>query len=106
MPLGAQSRHVASLPAEPETVGAFLTARMQEGRKASSLSVAAAAIRHYHREAGLSSPTEQEGVQNVMPGIRRTIGIAPTQKQAMTAERLAVTLAHLPNSIAGKRARR
>ena len=31
------ARHVASLPAEPETVAAFLTARMQDGKRASSL---------------------------------------------------------------------
>ena len=63
------------------------------------------AIRHYHREAGLASPSEHDGVQNVMRGIRRTIGTAPVQKQPMTAERLAITLAHVPNTIAGKRDR-
>jgi hypothetical protein len=54
----------------------------------------------------LASPSEHDGVQNVMRGIRRTIGTAPVQKkQPMTAERLAITLAHVPITIAGKRDR-
>ena len=75
---------VTSLPAEPETVSAYLVARMKEGLKASSLAVAVAAIRHSHKAAGLPTPTEHEAVAMVMKGIRRTIGTAPVQKQPAT----------------------
>ncbi|MBZ9655034.1 site-specific integrase [Phyllobacterium lublinensis] len=103
--LWCQDKSVTALPAEPGTVAAYITARMRGGAKASSLSVFLAAIRHYHRESGIISPSESEGVQNVMRGIRRTIGTAPNKKQPATAERLAAMLAHMPHDMAGKRDR-
>lgn len=103
--LWGQDKGVATLPAEPETVAAYMTARMKAGAKAASLNVFLAAIRHYHRETGIPSPSESEGVQNVMRGIRRTIGTAPNRKQPATAERLAAMLAHMPHDMTGKRDR-
>ena len=98
-------RGVTSLPAEPETVSAYLVARMKEGLKASSLAVAVAAIRHSHKAAGLPTPTEHEAVSMVMKGIRRTIGTAPVQKQPATAERVSAMLAHSAHTMQGKRDR-
>jgi hypothetical protein len=46
------NRGVTSLPAEPETVSAYLLARMKEGLKASSLAVAVAAIRRTWARSG------------------------------------------------------
>ncbi|MDQ0998053.1 site-specific recombinase XerD [Phyllobacterium ifriqiyense] len=100
-----QVRSVTTLPAEPETVAAYMTARMKDGTKAASLSVFLSAIRHYHKARGFISPSESDGVQNVMRGIRRTIGTAPTRKQPATAERLAAMLAHMGHDMAGKRDR-
>src|SRR5687767_14685402 len=54
---------VTSLPAMPETVAAFLAARMKAGSKASTLAVTLAAIRHYHKTAGVPNPTEHEAVK-------------------------------------------
>jgi len=96
---------VVSLPALPEAVAAYLTARMKAGRKASSLNVIVSAIRHFHHEAGFASPTEHEGVLQVMRGIRRTIGVAATTKEPATAERVAAMIAHIPDTLAGKRDR-
>jgi hypothetical protein len=70
--LWCSDRGVASLPAEPEAVAAYLTARMKDGTKASSLTVLLSAIRHYHKAAGFLSPTEHDAVKDVMRGIRRT----------------------------------
>ena len=100
-----ESKSVSSIPASPAAVAAWLSDRAKAGAKASSLTVAAAAIRHAHRIADLPSPTEAEGVQNVMRGIRRTIGTAKTQKAPATAEKLSAMLAHIPNTITGKRDR-
>lgn len=96
---------VASVPALPEAVAAYLAARVKGGLKASSLNVVVSAIRHFHHEAGLASPTEHEGVQQVMRGIRRTIGTAGATKEPATAERVAAMLAHVPDTLAGKRDR-
>jgi site-specific recombinase XerD len=103
--LWGQAKGVATLPAEPSAVAAYMTARMKGGAKASSLSVFLAAIRHYHKEGGYTSPSESEGVQNVVRGIRRTIGTAPNKKQPATAERVAAMLAHMPHDTTGKRDR-
>lgn len=96
---------VESLPAEPEAVAAYLVHRMQGGLRASSLSMIVSAIRHWHRQAGFQSPTEAEGVKDVMRGIRRTIGTAPRQKAPATAERMSAMLAHMPPGIRGLRDR-
>lgn len=98
-------RGVASLPAEPETIGAYATARMKEGAKASTLTVAISAIRYFHKAAGHASPTDHDAVKSVMRGIRRTIGTAPKQKQPATAERVSAMLAHMAQDMQGKRDR-
>jgi site-specific recombinase XerD len=99
------TRGVSALPALPETIAAYLVARMKEGRKASTLAVAVAAIRHAHKAAGLTTPTEHEAVSMVVRGIRRTIGTAPIQKQPATAERVSAMLAHVGPDIQGLRDR-
>lgn len=99
----AKAKGVSPLPAEPESVAAYLTARMKGGAKSSTLAVIVAAIRHYHKEAGHRSPTDSQGVQNVMRGIRRTIGTAPNQKQPATAERVAAMITHIADTLQGKR---
>lgn len=101
----ATERGVAALPAEPETVAAYLTGRMQDGAKAATLAVIVSAVRHFHREAKLENPCEHDGVQNVMRGIRRTIGTAQTQKAPATAERVSAMLAHMQPDMQGKRDR-
>lgn len=99
------SKSVQSLPAEPEALAAYLVHRMKGGAKASTLSVIVSAVRHWHRQAGHVSPSESEGVQNVMRGIRRTIGTASVQKKPATAERMSAMLAHVPLGLKGIRDR-
>jgi len=101
----AVEQGVPSLPARPETVAAYLTARMTAGAKAASLAVIVSAIRHSHMQAGLPTPTDNEGVAYVMRGIRRTIGTAQVQKAPATAERVAAMLAHVDSDLRGKRDR-
>src|SRR5690606_32752966 len=99
------SQQVSSLPAEAEAVAAYLKDRMNAGIKVSSIAVTLAAIDHWHREAGLLSPCDNDGVRAVLRGIRRTIGTAPKRKAPATAERMSAILAHIPSDIRGCRDR-
>jgi hypothetical protein len=47
---------------------------------------ALAAIRYFHRAAGLEAPTSDEKVKAVLSGIRRTIGAAAVRKKAATSD--------------------
>ncbi len=96
---------VQALPAEPEAVAAYLVHRMKSQAKASTLAVIVSAIRHYHKQVGAQSPTEAQGVQDVMRGIRRSIGTAQVQKSPATAERISAIVAHLDRGIKGQRDR-
>ena len=60
-----------ALPADPETVAAYLTDRANEGRSISTLKVDRAGIRYYHEGRGLDSPTQSAGVSRVLRGLAR-----------------------------------
>src|SRR5665213_453419 len=53
---------VSALPAEPETVAAFLAAETGNGTKPSTLGRRVAAIRYAHKLAHLDTPTDSEAV--------------------------------------------
>ncbi|WEJ31975.1 site-specific integrase [Devosia sp. SD17-2] len=97
---------LVALPAEISTVADFLSAEADNGLSVSTIAQKAAAIRWAHKTAGLPSPTEAEAVQNVMRGIRRSVGVAPRQKAPATAECILTILAHVPaTTLVGKRDR-
>jgi site-specific recombinase XerD len=101
-----RARASEPMPASPETVSAFLAAQATAGARASTISRKAAAISYAHRLAGHALPTDTETVKIVMRGIRRTIGTAPGQKAAATADRIADMIAGIPvDTLAGKRDR-
>ena len=66
-----ESQGYESLPADPETVAAYLTVRANEGRSISTLKVDRAGIRYYHEGHGLDSPTQSAGVSRVLRGLAR-----------------------------------
>jgi integrase len=78
-------RGLVPLPALAGTVAAYLSHLADRGRKASTIARRGAAIGYRHRCAGHEPPTNSEGVKATMRGIRRTIGVAKTQKAAATA---------------------
>ena len=94
-----------SLPATPEAVAGFLVAEAEAGRSASTIGRRSAAIRYAHKLAGQPDPTDDEGVRAASKGIRRRIGVAPTQKAAATADILAALLMRTPDTLTGKRDR-
>jgi site-specific recombinase XerD len=81
---------LAALPASPEVVCGFLADEATRGRRASTLGRRLAAIRYFHRAAGLEGPTGDEKVKAVLSGIRRTIGAAAVRKKAATSDILGI----------------
>lgn len=100
---GAHGLH--SLPAAPETVALYLTARAQEGRKVSTLAQALAAISQAHSMAGHDSPRSSAVVREAFKGIRRTHGTAPSQKAPVLTTQLRSMVNALPATRSGLRDR-
>ena len=76
-----ESHAVRPLPAEPETVAAYI-AECAGRLKVGSIQRRLNAIAEAHKAVGLESPTHHPIVTNTMKGIRRTLGTAPAQKTA------------------------
>jgi integrase len=74
-----EAHGVGPLPAAAETVAAYI-AECAGHLKPGSIQRRLNAIAEAHKAAGLDSPTTAGMVKNVMKGIRRTLGTAPTQK--------------------------
>lgn len=70
-------RELASIPAEPSSLCAYLTERADQGLSVSTLDMACAAIGHQHRHHGLPDPLEHDMVRRVRRGLRRLVGTAP-----------------------------
>jgi site-specific recombinase XerD len=99
------ARGLEPLPATPTVVATFLAAQATAGIKAATLARRAAAIRHAHALKGLEPPTHSEIVKTTMRGIRRAIGTRPEQKAAATAERVALMISLIPDTLGGLRDR-
>jgi integrase len=93
------------LPASPETVALYLSARAQEGRKVATLALALAAISQAHQLAGHDSPRSSRAVREAFKGIRRTHGSAPSQKAPVLAGQLRTMVGALPATLGGARDR-
>nr|WP_276082039.1 site-specific integrase [Methylobacterium sp. GC_Met_2] len=94
-----------SLPASPEAVAGFLAHEAEAGLSASTIGRRLAAIRYGHKLAKAADPTDDEDVRATMKGIRRRVGVAPTQKAAATVDILQMLLARTPDTLTGKRDR-
>lgn len=93
------------MPAQPEVIAAYISARARAEAKPSSIQRAVAAIRYAHKTAGYEPPTNSELVKRTMRGIRRTSGAAPERKKAATADIVANMLEACPDTMKGKRDR-
>lgn len=99
-------RNFTPMPATPQTIALYLTARADAGKKASTVEQSASAIAEAHRLKGHASPTEHLIVQEIMRGIRRTIGTAPSPKSPLLIEKVRTILdALLPTKDAAIRDR-
>jgi site-specific recombinase XerD len=73
--------------------------------KASTLGRRIAAIKHRHKTAGETSPTDNERVKAVVRGVRRMLGTAPRKLAAATAEKTIGMSTMIRAGVAGKRDR-
>jgi site-specific recombinase XerD len=76
------------LGAHPAVVATFLGHLRAGGASAQTLGARAAAIRVYHRKAGLASPTQHRVVRDLLEGARR----ADAGRATITSKRLAAAL--------------
>jgi integrase len=80
-----RARGLHAVPGIPEAIAAYLAELAQLGRKASTITRAAAAIGEAHAAAGCASPRESAVVRAMLKGIRRRLGTAPRQKAPLLA---------------------
>jgi hypothetical protein len=94
---------LCALPGEPAAVAAFIAAETARGIKCATLGRRIAGIRHAHKLAGLTSPTDDERVKAVIRGARRTLGVAPVKKSAATSDKVLAMVAGGGRGLIGKR---
>lgn len=103
-----KQRDATALPADPQTLCAYLRARVEVDRlNVRSLAPALTAIRNAHAKAGLDDPTRDPAVRDTIAGLRRTYGEQPKQAAPLTAPSFAAiaAVAHRPRQL-GKRRNR
>jgi site-specific recombinase XerD len=98
-------RGVCALPAAPATVALYLASMADAGRKASTIARALAALSQAHKLAGHASPRDDQGVREVLSGIRRTIGTAQKGKAPMMPEVIRTAAASGRDDLIGLRDR-
>lgn len=100
------ARDRSHLPATPATVANYASSMADEGKKVPTIARKLAAIRFFHRGAGLDNPTDNAGVAAILKGIRRTVGTAARQKAPATVDVIHAMLARIDaDSLQGKRDR-
>jgi site-specific recombinase XerD len=100
-----ETKRVSALPAQPETVSAFLAVEANRGAKPSTIGRRLAAIRYAHKLAGHEPPTNSEAVKATLRGIRRTTGSAPARKAPATADKIVAMVTMAGNDSKGLRDR-
>jgi integrase len=88
----AQSLGLEPLGAHPAQVATFLGSLRDGGASAQTLGSRAAAIRFFHRAAGLASPTGQRVVRDMLEGARREDAGRDHGRATITAKRLAASI--------------
>src|SRR4051794_27400387 len=82
-----EAKHISpTLPITADVLAAFLAAEAQAGKRPSTLGRRLAAIRYFHKLAGVPSPTDGEAVKATLRGIRRTMGSTRARKAPALAE--------------------
>lgn len=100
-----ESKGLEAMPASPATVGLYLAALAEEGRKVSTIERALAAIGAEQRAAGHGWPKGHPAIAGVMKGIRRSLGVAPSRKAPVMGDELARLVGTLGVDLAGLRDR-
>ena len=98
-----EGRCVAALPAQPDTVAAFLASEADRGVKPSTIGRRLAAIRYAHKLAGREPPTNSEAVRATLRGIRRIARTVPARKTPATADKVLAMVATARSNLKGLR---
>jgi site-specific recombinase XerD len=93
-----------ALPATPQTLVLYLTARADEVTPG-TLASRVAAIRFAHQQSGYESPTTHPMVRDVLSGIRRSQGTRPAQVHGLTRDLLIHLLQATGESLRDRRNR-
>ena len=98
------THRLAAMPASPATVALYLS-HLAETHKCSTLQRRLSAISQAHAAQGMESPTKAAIVRTVWQGIRRVKGVAPECKEPAITEILRRMVAHVSDTLLGKRDR-
>src|SRR5690606_33256473 len=79
---------VPSMPAQPGSVALYLTAMAVAEKKVATIERALVSICQAHKLHGFPSPRKAPEVTEVLQGIRRTLGVAPNQKDPVLVDTL------------------
>jgi integrase len=99
-----ENKGLEPLPAEPRSVGWYLTARAQH-LKTSTLQLRLSAISQAHRLGGYELDTRHPYIKEVWAGIRREKGTAKEGKTPILTDDLRAMVRSLPGSLLGLRDR-
>lgn len=100
----AERHGYESMPADPAVVALYIT-DLASRLKPSTISRRLAAISVAHKRAGHPTPTGHADVRALSTGIRRTLGSAQREASPLSMGDLRATLAHLPDTLIGRRDR-
>jgi site-specific recombinase XerD len=81
-----EEKGVSALPAEPQTVVAYLSYLFTENRRPSTIARKKSTISQAHATAGYDSPTTAKIVTDTMKGIKRELGIMRNKKNPLLAQ--------------------
>jgi len=97
-------RKLASLPAEPATVALYIT-DLADRCKPSTITRRLATISQAHQQAGHATPTTAPLVRDVLQGIKREKGAAPSAKAAAVTAIIRAMTETVGDDLKGKRDR-
>jgi site-specific recombinase XerD len=80
-------------------VALYLAWQAEQGKKVSTISIALCAITKAYDVQGLPTPREDRAVRLVYQGIRRRLGIAPEQVEAILPQHLRAMVDSLPEPV-------
>lgn len=98
-----ENNELSSMPAEPSTLCAYITALAESGRKVSTITRHMTTISQAHRAFRKRSPTGDFDVLDVLKGIKRTIGVAQKKARALVWSDLVKVCRSIRPHFQGKR---
>lgn len=99
------ARDACPLPALPEVVANWIADRASSGAKVATIAVGLAAITEAHRAKGFESPRSSAVVRMVWRGVRRRLGVAPTEKAPISPADVRRFVRDAPDDLRGLRDR-